>query len=95
MTVNSSTWNASSSASQGRDTIDLSDVNGPVLNQQLIIGIESTTPFLGSLGLAVAPSSFEPSTFLGRTLQTPVFCRLSKPRLYTRSVIWVLSRSSI
>jgi hypothetical protein len=49
LTSNSSSWNASLSVNQGWDTIDLSFVGGPILDQQPITGIDSATPFLGSL----------------------------------------------
>lgn len=64
--ANSPTWNASSDGSQGRDTIDMSDAKGPILKQQPIFGIESASPFLGSVGLAAAPSGLVPVPyFLG------------------------------
>jgi hypothetical protein len=52
VSVNSTTWNASSAHQwQGFDTVDLSYFGGPSLDQQPILGITTAIPFLASLGL--------------------------------------------
>lgn len=86
LTSNSSSWNASSSDNQGWDTIDLSLVGGPVLDQQSITGIDSATPFFGSLGLAPKLSKYSPLEFSGANSSNSSILQTLKTRSTTPSL---------
>jgi hypothetical protein len=86
VTSSSSSWNASSGGNQGWDTINLSLAGGPVVDQQPITGIDSATPFLGSLGLLPKLSKYSPLEFSGTNSSNSSILQTLKTRGTTPSL---------